>query len=79
MLFCYLNRIKLSVSNILLNQKKKRGEKMAGTTLDNAFKKAEDALNKANLEFNKESTAMAGIGYAILVLARVLLEINKKE
>ena len=45
-----------------------------------AIKKAEAVLGKVNLNWSSESTATAGIGYAILALAKVLKAgLDKKD
>jgi hypothetical protein len=46
---------------------------------DKAIKKAEETLNKVNLSWSAESTATAGVGYAVLALAKVLQAALQKK
>jgi len=44
-----------------------------------SIKKAEEVLGEVRLGWNYESTALAGIGYAILALAKAVAEKKDSE
>jgi hypothetical protein len=47
--------------------------------MEDAIKKAEEVLDKVNLHWDPESTAIAGLGYALLALAKVIEESLEKK